>query len=115
MKRQETGKNTMKYSYLFIAVISSLVLLSGSARAAEKKPRKPRTAGDRAPEVVVELTENGKKLEATYTAMLDALRAEITAALPKIDESKKAACLQTLKGEESPAKRHQAAPGTVEV
>jgi len=107
-------KNTVRYKHLFIVAISSLVCFSASASAAEKKPKKPRAAGDRAPEVFVELTENGKKLEAKYTAMLDALRAEITAALPGIDDSKKAACLESLKAEEAPAKDAAAKAKAVE-
>ncbi len=41
----------------------------------------------------VPLTEHGEKLLATYTAMHDSLKAEITAAAPTIDEQKRAAFL----------------------
>lgn len=42
----------------------------------------------------IQLTEAGKKLEAQYTGQLKALQAEIAKALPKIDESRKAAFLE---------------------
>jgi len=41
----------------------------------------------------VELTDRGEKLQATYSQLLDSLEAEIAAAVPRIDEQKKAAFL----------------------
>jgi len=88
----------------FTALLSSLVLFSGVALAAEEKPRKPRQTRDRATEVVAELTEAGNKLEAKYAEQLSALKAGIEAALPQVDNAKQAALLAALEAEAAPAK-----------
>ena len=49
-------------------------------------------AGKAAPQTP--LTADGEKLLAKYSAMLTSLQAEVGKALPKIDESKKAAFLK---------------------
>lgn len=58
---------------------SALILAAGSADAAKK------------PEPPAPLTETGEAHLKEYTAMLEGLKAEIVAALPKIDEAKLAA------------------------
>ena len=47
------------------------------------------------------LTEKGNQLLATYTSMLEQLKADITKALPSVDENKKAAFLKAREAEKS--------------
>ncbi len=82
--------------YQATALLCSLLLIPAVASAAERKPRK---MGGRVPEVVVALTPVGTMLEAEYAARLTALRQEILAAIPTIDDSKKAAMIATLMAE----------------
>ncbi len=49
------------------------------------------------------LTESGQKLEASYAAQVQTLKAEIEKALPQIDAPKKAAFLDTIKDRKSAA------------
>lgn len=70
-----------------------LVIFPGMAMAAAKQPA-----------VVIELTDQGKKLEAKYAGMLDTLKTELTKQLPAIDQAKVAAWLTAIKAEEGPVK-----------
>jgi len=58
-------------------------------------------AAGRLPAQEVELTAAGQELLARYSAQLEALRAEIQKALPKIDEQKKAAYLKAHEAEKA--------------
>ncbi len=87
-KNPSPSIKAMKYHSLITTSLCGLVLLSGIAWAAEEKPRKPRQTRGRATEAIAELTEAGKKLEAKYADMQAALRTEITAALPTINDAK---------------------------
>jgi hypothetical protein len=80
---------------LTATALCTVVLISGSAHAADQKK-------GAAPAVV--LTEAGQALEAKYAAMQTALKAEIKAALPKLDEGKNAAWRQAIQAEEGPEK-----------
>jgi hypothetical protein len=91
----------MNHNCLLTTVLCSVVLFSGAVSAVDRKLGSTRGM---APETSVGLTEAGKKLEAESAGMLNALGAEIVQALPKIDDSKKPACLEALKAEEAPAK-----------
>ena len=84
----------MKKKYFFTAFVCGLVIMTSLASAANK--RKLRKNRYRAPETSVELTEKGKRLEATYAKMLSSLKAEIVKQLPKIDRAKQQACLDAL-------------------
>lgn len=101
----------MKHNYFMTAFVCILVLCSAVAWAADTKSRQ---TGDRATEVVVELTDKGKKLEAKYEEMLATLKAEIEAALPKRDDTKIAAWLLAIEAEEGPAEEAAAKSGAVE-
>jgi len=89
-------KVTMRHPNLSAAVFFSVSLLFGTVWAAERKPRQ---AGDRAPETIVELTDTGKALEACYAAMQASLRAEAVEALPTVDDAQKAALLAAFEAE----------------
>jgi len=78
----------------------NLVLLAGTAGAAEQKPT---TSGGKTPVVVVELTPTGKELETKYAGMLETLKADLVKQLPAIDQAKVAAWLEAVKAEEGPA------------
>lgn len=54
-----------------------------------------------APAPVKPLSEKGQKLEALYAKQLDALKTELTKALPKIDEAKKAEYLKAYEAEKA--------------
>jgi hypothetical protein len=86
--------------YVRIMFLCSLVLCSTVASAADIKPRGARS---RQAEVIIELTEAGKKLEETYAEQLSTLKAEIVAALPQIDDADKAALLEAFEAEAAPA------------
>ncbi|MFM7180228.1 MAG: hypothetical protein ACKO2G_02000 [Verrucomicrobiales bacterium] len=98
----------MKYHHTLAAGLCGIVLLSGFANADEKqKPKK----GQAVP--VVELTDAGKALEAKYAAIQTALKSEITALLPKIDEAKVSAWREAIQAEEGPANDAAATAKTV--
>ncbi len=61
----------MKKSIYIISLLCGVVLITSSAYAKSKEPA-----------VVVELTEQGKKLEATYAGWLESLKAGIEKELP---------------------------------
>ncbi len=92
----------MKFPASLAAFLCGLVLLSGFADAAA--PIKPRKSGERGTEVLVELTPEGVKLEAEYTAMLERAREDLKKAVPAVDEVKKAAILGLLEAELGAAK-----------
>ena len=99
----------MKYRHYLAAGICGFVLISGFADAAgEKKPKKGPTA-----EPAVALTDAGKALETKYAAIQTALKAEIEAALPKLDDAKIAAWREAIQAEEGPAKEAAAKAGAV--
>ena len=85
----------MKPSYVAATGLCSALLLVGYAHAADKKAP---------PAPVVVLTDAGMVSEAKYLAMQTALKAEIEAALPKVEEAKIAAWQQAIQAEEGPAK-----------
>ena len=110
----------MKYQHYLAAGICGFVLISGLADAAgHKKSNKGKTT-----ESAVALTDAGRALETKYAAMQTALKAEIEAALPKLDDAKIAAWREALNAEEGPAKeaaakakevdKMQAAPGRLQ-
>jgi len=80
------------------AIVVAAALAMSSAWGAPKKAT-PQTP----------LTEAGKKLEARYSALLEGLRAEITKALPQVDEQRKAAYLEARKAEKAAEAALQAA------
>jgi hypothetical protein len=61
-------------------------------------------AQQKTPPVVVELTEQGKKLEAEYAGQQQALKAEIEKQLPAIDQAKVAVWLEAIKAEDGTEK-----------
>ena len=63
-----------------ISVALAVVAIGASSAEARRKP---------AP--VEPLSEAGQKLEAAYAQQLEALKSDLTAALPKVSEAKKAA------------------------
>jgi hypothetical protein len=84
--------------------LCGLVLFAGTASAA------PTPAKGAPP--VVELTQTGKALEATYTGMLNALKADLEKQLPALDQAKIAVWRAAIQAEEGPAK--EAATKTAE-
>ncbi len=90
--RKET---IMKQQRLIAAALCAVVLISGYAHAADLK---------KGAEPAATLTEAGQALEAKYSAMQTALKAEIEAALPKLDDAKLAAWRQAIQAEEGPEK-----------
>jgi hypothetical protein len=83
----------MKHIALVTSLVCGVVLLSSPAPAKEKKG-----------EPIPELTESGKKREATYAGRLAALKTEIEKQLPGIDQAKVAAWREAISAEEDPAK-----------
>jgi hypothetical protein len=79
--------------------LGGLVLMAGFANAAPALQIKLRKIGGRATETLIDLTPEGVKLEAEYTAMLDTLREEIKKELPAVDDAKKANLLALLEAE----------------
>lgn len=80
---------------------SSLVLLVGIASTAEPTPK---VINGKSTEPVTALSEAGKALESRYTSIQTALKAEIEAVLPKLDEAKIVAWQQAIQAEEGPEK-----------
>ncbi|MBI1375236.1 MAG: hypothetical protein GC159_21165 [Phycisphaera sp.] len=68
---------------------------SGPSALAAKAPPKPTT---------IPLSDAGQKLEARYAEMLKALKAEITAALPDVNDRAKAAYIKAIKDEDAAKK-----------
>ncbi len=85
----------MKQQRWIATALCTVGLISAYAHAADQKT-------GAAPAVV--LTEAGQALEARYAATQTALKAEIEAALPKLDDDKLAAWLQAIQAEEGPEK-----------
>jgi hypothetical protein len=83
---------------LLCASLALVALVSGTVFA------KPGNAPPAVP-----LSEQGEKLATTYAAMLEGVKQEIIAALPKIDEAKKAAYFDTQKEEKAAEARLLAA------
>lgn len=75
-----------------VALIAMAIGTSGVRAARQKASRRPA-----APQV--ELSAAGQKLLARYSAQLKALQAEITKALPKVDEQQKAAFVKAYHAE----------------
>jgi len=73
------------------SLVCVIALLTGTTSAAKEQAK-------------IELTKNGKKLEANYTATMNSLSEEIKRELPTVDEAKLAAWKEALKAEEGPAK-----------
>jgi hypothetical protein len=92
----------MKMKPYVLSALCVLIVVPSLSWAAEKKPA-----------VVIELTEQGKKLEAEYAGRQQALKAEIEKQLPAIDQAKVAAWLEAIKAEEGPAKEAAAKAGAV--
>ncbi|MEK0451331.1 MAG: hypothetical protein RL088_3599 [Verrucomicrobiota bacterium] len=84
----------MKHQFCLAAVFSCVVLVSGDAVAQNQR--------NAAPAVV--LTDAGKTLESKYASLQTALKVEIEAALPRLDDSKIAAWLQAIEAEQGPEK-----------
>jgi chemotaxis protein histidine kinase CheA len=70
-------------------------------------------AADKQPAAAVELTDQGKKIEAQYAGMFEALKTELTQQLPAIDQARVAIWLEAIKAEEGPAKDAAAKAGAV--
>jgi hypothetical protein len=85
----------MKQHRLIATALCTVLLISGYAHAADLK---------KGAEPAVVLTEAGQALEAKYAAMQTALKAEIEAAIPNLDDAKLAAWLQAIQAEEGPEK-----------
>lgn len=79
--------------YLTVA-LGSVLLFLGFAHAQNQKNSVP----------AVVLTEAGKALESKYTSIQTTLKAELQAALPKLDDAKIASWQQAILAEEGPAK-----------
>lgn len=92
----------MENNTYIITGLCGLALFSGFSDAAQIKLRK---AGDCSAETLVDLTPGGTRLEAEYTAMLNALREELKKEIPAVDDSKKAALIALLKAELGSAKQ----------
>lgn len=84
----------MKHQFCLAAAFSCVVLVSGDAVAQNQR--------NAAPAVV--LTDAGKTLESKYASLQTALKVEIEAALPRLDDSKIAAWLQAIEAEQGPEK-----------
>jgi hypothetical protein len=83
---------------IFLATgLCGFVILSGFAHAAEPKIKLRKESNMQ--EVLVDLTPEGIKLEAEYTAMLNSLREEIQKEIPTVDGAKQAALIELLKAE----------------
>jgi len=89
----------MKYNDCLAAGLSGIMLLAGIAHAATETKISLRKQGGIVPEVLVDLTPEGAKLEAEYTAMLNALREELQKEIPTFDEAKKTALVGLFKAE----------------
>jgi len=90
----------MKPNTHIIAGLCGFILLSGfAAAAAPKAPQiKLRKEGN-IKEALVDLTPEGAKLEAEYTAMLNSLREDLQKEIPTVDAAKQAALIELLKAE----------------
>jgi hypothetical protein len=84
----------MKHQHYLTVALGSVLLFSGFAHAQNQKNSVP----------PVVLTEAGKALESKYTAIQNTLKAELQAALPKLDDAKIASWQQAILAEEGPAK-----------
>lgn len=91
------NSDTMNKKTHLAASLCGFVLLSGFAHAAELKIKLRKESNVQ--EVLVDLTPEGIKLEAEYTAMLNSLRAEIQKQIPAVDDAKQAALIELLKAE----------------
>ena len=74
-----------------MTILVATAIGTTTAQAARKKQQAPQVA----------LTEAGQKLEAQYTGQLEALKAEITKALPAVNEQKKSAFLKAREAEDA--------------
>ncbi len=83
----------MKSSICTTAVLCSAFLLVGNAHAQNKNNTPP----------PVVLSDAGKALEAKYASTQAALKAELEKAIPKLDEAKIAAWMQTVQAEDASA------------
>jgi len=83
------------------SLLCSLVFVGGVIAAEAPKPKE---APKKGPPPVVELTQTGKTLEATYTGMLNALKADLTKQVPPPDQAKVDAWRAAILAEEAPAK-----------
>lgn len=88
----------IKYNHYLSVGLSGIILFSSFAYAAPAPQIKLRKMSGYA-ETLVELTPEGAKLEAEYTAQLEALREELKKHIPTIDEAKKSALMASLKAE----------------
>jgi hypothetical protein len=79
---------TKGIAILYGGVIAMVIAASNVSAAPNQAPATP-------------LTEKGNQLLATYTSMLEQLKADITKALPSVDENKKAAFLKAREAEKS--------------
>jgi len=91
------------------SLLCSLVFIGGSITAEAPKPAvastpKPAEAPKKSGPVVVELTQTGKELEAKYTGMLNALKADLVKQVPVTDQAKVDAWRAAILAEEAPAK-----------
>lgn len=84
----------MKHQHYLTVALGSVLLFSGFAHAQDQKNSVP----------AVVLTEAGKALESKYTSIQATLKAELQAALPKLDDAKIASWQQAILAEEGPAK-----------
>jgi hypothetical protein len=89
----------MKYQHTLAVGLCGFVLLSGLADAAAKAPPIKLRKSSTTVEALVDLTPEGARLEAEYTAKLDALREELKKRVPAIDDAKKTALIGLLKAE----------------
>ncbi len=87
------------------ATLLACTLFSSHAFAAPPKGKLPEPA--------LALTDAGKTVESKYTAMQNALKAEIEKQLPTIDQAKVAAWTAAIAAEDAPAKVAAATAGTV--
>ncbi|QTN32065.1 hypothetical protein HZ994_06875 [Akkermansiaceae bacterium] len=90
----------MKHHSSILAALCGFALLSVFAVAASPEAPQIKLRKDgNMKETLVDLTPEGIKLEAEYTAMLNSLREEIQREIPTVDDAKQAALIELLKAE----------------
>ena len=81
--------SVFKVRSCWILIILIAGVIGSQAKSKSKTPPK------------VELNKTGKAAEAEYTKQLQTLKSEITAALPKIDDSTKTAYMKAIEDEKA--------------
>ena len=88
----------MKYTHSLAAILCGSLLFTRLGHAATAPQIKLRKQTGYI-ETLIDLTPEGVKLEAAYTAMLESLREDLKKQIPVIDDAKKAALMASLQAE----------------